>query len=281
MNVAFGSIHDSTGSPTTIVHAIRDVSARKDLDRQKDDFLSAVAHDLKNPLTSIRGHAQLAILRLKKGRHKADDLHGLEVIDSQVGRMLDLIDRLLDLTRVQMGRLELRRAPGDLFQLVERVVEHVRVTASDRDILVEAPYHPLTGKWDRLAIERVLVNLLENAVKYSPAGRPVLVRLMPAHSTEGNRAIASDRAPVLANANPAYVVVSVVDQGPGIPAGEHGRLFDRYYRSPGAVETARGLGLGLYISKGLVAAHGGHIWVESVLGQGTTFSFSLPLALTT
>lgn len=277
VNVAYGVIYGPHGRPETVVHAVRDISARKELERQKDEFLSIVAHDLRNPLTAIKGHAQLLSHRARQEENRQDDLKRLQAIDAQVGRMVDLIGRLLDLTRIQMGRLELQLEPTDLVDLAQRVVEQAQLTTDRHQLLLAVEVGSLVGTWDRMYVERILVNLVDNALKYSPAGGQIRVNLQGAIATDGGGSWPGGLAPCPPAGLPQWVVVSVADQGPGIAPEDQARLFERYYRAAGTQHRVRGLGLGLYITKGLVEAHGGQVWVESALGQGATFGCALPL----
>ncbi|MBI2864290.1 MAG: PAS domain S-box protein [Chloroflexi bacterium] len=256
VNVAYGPIYDAQGRVTAVVHSIRDISARKELEQLKDEFLSMVAHDLKTPLTSIKGYAQLLHRRALKNESRSDELQSLETIDSQSKRMLNMINRLLEITRIQMGRLELRLEPTDLRQLAERIVEQAQVTTERHKLLFQAEAKDVVGIWDSTYVEEVLGNLVDNAIKYSPQGGKIELKLQ----SVGGEAC-----------------VSVRDQGPGIAKADQSRLFERYYRTARARQGAQGLGLGLYICRGLVEAHGGRIWVDSQEGMGSTFHFSLPL----
>ncbi len=229
---------------------LRDASDRRAVEQLQREFIAMIAHDLKTPLTSIGGYAQLM------QRRRAYDPGAAATILSQTRRLERLLSDLLDAAQMETGRLKLRRAPVDLAALARACVEDVRATTGAHQFRVEAPEVPLEGCWDHDRLMQVLENLLSNAVKYSPAGGEIVVRL-------------ADRG------DAAQVAVS--DQGTGIAAEALPRLFDRFYRSDGADVTARGLGLGLHISKLLIEAHGGHIWAASPgPGQGATFTLVLP-----
>ncbi len=234
----------------------------------KTEFLSLISHELKTPLTSIKGTAQLVTRRLLKAfsagqvtdpiavQARQQDLRALTLITGQVDRLTRLVDDLLDVSRLQSGRFELYPTRADLVRVVHEVVESLRPTSSDHRLLLEAP-PVLPGMFDPVRIAQVLTNLISNAIKYSPAGTDIRVRL----AQEGVQAL-----------------VCVTDQGPGLPEEEHGRIFDRYFRTDGARRSpSSGVGLGLYISRQLVERHGGTIWVESAAGAGATFCFRLPL----
>ncbi|TAK34903.1 MAG: PAS domain S-box protein [Chloroflexota bacterium] len=277
VNVAYGSIYGPDGKPTAVVHAIRDISARKEVEELKDEFLGMMAHDLRTPLTSIRGFAQLLHRQALREQGQEATVKNLEVIDRQSARMLDMINRLLDLTRIKMGRLELRLEPTNLAELAERVVESTQATTEAHRLVLHKQSHELCGQWDRTYLERVLGNLMDNAVKYTPAGGEITVRIEGALVMAGRATWPGDLAPCPSSESPCWAVVSVLDQGVGIAPEEQSHLFERYYRTADGRTTAGGLGLGLYISKGVVEAHGGRIWVESEPGKGSRFSFALPL----
>jgi signal transduction histidine kinase len=232
-------------------------AALADLDRMKDDFLMTAGHDLKGPLTSIRGHSQLLLRSL---RSKEPDLarlaRGLLSIDAATVAMAHLLNHLLDASRVQASRLDLRPAPCDMGECLAAVQTTLSPEEGDR-VLITLDNAPLAGQWERVRIEQVLANLVRNALKYSPPTARVTVWVERVDDT---------------------VAVAVRDEGMGIPADELPRLFTRFHRTPQAHESGvAGTGLGLYICRGIVEAHGGRIWAESAgEGQGATFRFTLP-----
>ena len=234
---------------------LTDVTPLKELDRAKDEFISVAAHELRTPLTSLKGHTQILIRQAERARWRPEDRRSLETMDAQVDRLNDLIARLLDVSRIRLGRLELHRVPMDLVEVAHEVREELQVTTEAHHITVRAEPPHVEGLWDPAAMRQVLVNLVGNAIKHTPGG-PIEVHLRQ---------------------EDARAVVSVSDRGPGIPPERLSRLFEAFM--PGVAEAyrkARGLGLGLYISRGIVEAHGGRIWVESQPGVGTTFTFTVP-----
>lgn len=231
-----------------------------ELDRLKEEFIATASHDLKSPLTSIRGHAQLLLRRLRAA--PAPDLEqmaqGLAVIEAQTAAMARLLDDLLDASRIQGVGLTLRTAPCDLGEYLVTVLARLNPQERAR-VDVALPDAPLAGEWEPKRIEQVLANLVGNALKYSPE---------------------SERVTVAVDRRAREIEVAIVDQGMGIPPEELPRLFERFHRTPQALASGlTGTGLGLYICQGIVAAHGGRIWAESPgEGQGTTFRFTLPVA---
>ncbi len=224
----------------------------------RDQFLSIAAHELRTPLTSIIGY--LGLLQRRLTRAGNPDLRTGEILTlltSQAQRLSRLIDTLLDVARINMGHLHLDRAPLDLGVLVQQVVDEVRMTAARRAIAVTLPGAACVVLGDRLRLEQVVVNLVQNALKYSPNGGDISVDVGCA---------------------PDHAWMQVRDQGLGIPASALPHLFERFYRVPhGAAGAMPGMGLGLAVVRELVTLHGGTITVESTEGQGSTFTVTLPL----
>jgi signal transduction histidine kinase len=218
----------------------------------QQDFVAMISHELQTPLTSLKGYAQIM---QRRGTYNAK---AVDTILQQVRRLERLVGDLLALTRLESGRLELRRAPLDLVALVRGIVEQAGLLADRHSVRVELPNEPLMGNWDRDRLTQILDNLITNAVKYSPSGGEVVVSVQ-----------ALDDA--------AHVTVR--DQGMGIPADVLPYLFQRFYRGPHASSNVQGLGLGLYITRALVDAHGGQISAQSTVGEGTVVTFTLPYEL--
>jgi signal transduction histidine kinase len=257
-------LHAANGEPAGAVAVFQDITAIKDLERQKDEFLATVSHDLRNPLAGIRGWTQ--ILRRRAARLPEGDrqrwLQDLATVETAATRMGAMIDELLDLTHLQMGRpLELRRERTDLVALVHRVVADHQQLAARHTILVNSEVATLYGVWDETRLERVVGNLVSNAVKYSPDGGTVTVNI--ARDEPGDATAA---------------VLSVHDQGIGVPAEDLPRIFERFYRASNAATRIAGTGIGLAGAKQLVEQHGGSIDVHSTAGVGSTFVVRLPLS---
>ncbi|NRD62899.1 PAS domain S-box protein [Corallococcus exiguus] len=220
----------------------------------KDAFLAAASHELRTPLAAAKGHAHLALLKLG-GQTEAGPGKSLQIINRQIDRMAKLVEDLLDISRLQAGRLSLELEPFDLSQLVLETRDRMAVLSQTHELKVEVPER-LEGTWDRGRLDQVLTNLLSNAIRYSPEGGQVLVRV----AAEGD----------------SGVHLSVKDQGVGIPSEKQRLIFERFGRAHGS--KYGGLGLGLTISQGIVEQHGGRIWAESTgtVGQGSTFNVWLP-----
>jgi len=228
--------------------------------RTKDDFLSIVSHELRTPLTSIQGYSQLLESRLRTDRPgETKEMAHLRVIRSQVGRMRRLVDDLLDVSRIdRRGGVSIETIDFDLAEALRDAVTRVRGEHREREIALTAP-DTLDVHADRDRIDQVLSNLLENAVKYSPDGGPVRV------TAEGRG---------------GDVEIRVADTGVGIPGEHRQNVFERFYQADDEAGRRRfgGLGLGLYISRAIIDAHGGRIWVvpNHDARRGSVFGFRIP-----
>ncbi|HLZ23267.1 MAG TPA: ATP-binding protein [Ktedonobacterales bacterium] len=250
-------IRDGNGQITGAVVVSRDITALYQLEQQKDEFLSIASHELKTPLTSLKGLTQITRRRLERaGSPEAAHLAGME---RAIGRMELLVNDLLDISRIESGKLALRTERADLVEICRQVAEEQRA-ATERTILLELPEAPIELEVDVDRIGQVLSNLLSNALKYSPQDEAVVLS---------------------ARLNEGEALFSVVDKGPGIPADDLPFIFERFYRVPGITVQAGsgvGLGLGLYICNDIVEHHGGRITVESAPNHGSVFTVALPLA---
>lgn len=241
------------------------------LDRLKSRFLSMASHELKTPLTSISGLSQVLLRRMKRRMEQGwpsqtewqDEqmahIDRLELLNSQTARLGRLIDELLDVSRIESGKLDFHWAPVDLSELVSEVVDRLRLTTSTHTIELDvdgAMDQPVNA--DRDHLEQVLDNLVSNAIKFSPEGGPIRVAV---------RAMSDE------------VVLSIQDAGVGIEPGQLDAIFGLFYQAEDPVSRKTGgMGLGLFISREIVTRHGGRIWAESAPQRGSTFNVSLPLA---
>jgi signal transduction histidine kinase len=244
-----------------LVDETRKVAALRELDRMKTELLGTVSHELRTPLGSIKGYATTLLTHGNKLR-KDEQREFLEIIDSEADRLRDLIENLLDLSRLEAGVLRIDRQPARLGSSVREVVRKVELASPAHEFVLDWPADDPMVHADQKRIYQVIQNLLTNAVKYSPDGGCISVS---------------------AQADRRELVVSVADQGLGIPEVEIDKIFDRFHRIQ--TEVSRGIGgtgLGLAICKGLVEAHGGRIWAKSAGdAQGSTFCFTLPLLVET
>lgn len=250
-------IHDEEGQQQGGVIVIRDITERS-LHRLQDAFLSLASHELRTPLTSLSGALQLLLKHLAKPPLDAETLRAYaERALRQCKRLGGLVNDLNEVTRLHQGKYTLHPERVSLQGLVAQTVEVAQLTTTSHTIQLKLTSEPLVVLGDAGRLEQVLLNLLSNAIRYVPANERIVVRLERA----GHDAL-----------------LQVEDTGPGIPAADLPHLFTRFYQGAHPSERAgHGLGLGLYITRELVVAHGGRIGVESVEGQGTIFSIALPL----
>ena len=244
------------------------LETQQELDYLKDLFMSVASHELRTPLTAIKGYGQL--LQRSMGRAIGNEkttawqteqpkmVRSLDTILYQTERMADLVNQLLDFSRIQNRQLILQISEGEnLSDLLRQVVEQHRLNLGENRLKLELSAEDLLLRFDKARVEQVLDNLINNAFKYSPPDSAVTLEV-------------ERRAD--------EVVVAVQDQGVGISPGDQAHIFERFFRAR-TKETARvdGLGLGLYVSYEIISQHGGRMWLESQPGQGSTFYFSLPL----
>jgi signal transduction histidine kinase len=237
----------------------------KELDRMKSQFLSIASHELKTPITAMSGFLQVALRRVKRlgdadaASPVAEGLRNiteqLEVVYRQTGKLARLVDELLDVSRIQTGRIEFRYGDVDLSELANEVATRMQLTTTTHEISVRRDTASIVTA-DRDHLEQVLNNLVTNAIKYSPGGGSITIHVRP---------------------DDGGVRVSVTDQGIGIPEKELDAIFGLFYRSPDrAARDAAGMGLGLYISKEIVVRHGGRIWAESTGTKGSVLNVVIP-----
>jgi signal transduction histidine kinase len=238
-----------------VVEAARTRAANQ---RLREEFISVVAHDLRSPIGAIRLHAE-ALEKLTReqpvGERVTRIVAKMNVTATRLGRM---VGDLLDASLVEAKRLALRTERVDLDQLIRDVVDRASGLTGGRAVRIVASAAIRDVELDPQRFEQIMVNLLSNATKYASPDSEIVIEL---------------------RSRPGEALVSVTNAGPGIAPAERSLVFDRFYRSEGEGERTQGLGLGLYIVKGLVEAHGGRVWVESEPGRNTTFRFTLPRTL--
>ncbi len=254
-----GSAAPIRGPDGHIVGAIltfADITPLHELQEQREDMLRAVSHDLRNPLAAVMGHAQLLLRLLEEAGLTGREAQSARAIITGCERMNTMIQDLVDAARSEARQLQLQLSPVDLPSFIAHLLQRQAEVMETARIRIEpGAVPPVLADPSRL--ERILLNLLSNALRYSTPGTEVTVRF-------GQR--------------DGEVITSVIDRGPGIAPEELPKLFQRYYRPAAAPTRREGVGLGLYITRVLVEAHGGRIWAESTPGEGSVFSFSLPLA---
>ena len=259
LQVAEAVMRDPTGQIVGKIYTLRDISADRFVEQAKSDFVSSISHELRAPLTSIYGFAE-TLLRRGELFDEVQRQTFLSYIASESDRLTGIVDALLDVAELDSGDLQVELAMIDVGNVVREVVEGLRTElagaqANGHSFVVDLSDEPLGAEADGEKLRRVLVNLVDNAVKFSPDGGAV--------SVVGQKRSGS-------------IELRVSDQGVGIPEEERERIFRKFYRGSSSVLSG-GTGLGLFISRGLVTAMGGRIWVDSVEGEGSTFTLELPL----
>jgi PAS domain S-box-containing protein len=246
-----------------VVH--QDVTALKEAEYLKDEFVGIVAHELRTPLAALKGFADMLLVQTARGHGPALaqwQQEALEEMELAITRLVNLTEELLDVTRLQAGRLLLQRTPTNVVPLVRRVAMLLQQTTTRHQVEVRTTLPQLVADIDPGRIEQVLTNLVGNAVKYNPQGGSVIVTI---------------REDTAARA----VEITVQDSGIGIPKQQQAQIFGRFMRADNAVTWGiSGTGLGLYICRELIERHDGHLWFESEEGGGSTFFLTLPLVST-
>lgn len=255
VELTFAILSDHDGTPLGGVISVRDIKSRKDAEELQTTFLSVISHELQTPIVIIKGYADL--LSETEPELPADKLHEkLGVISSEANRLSKMVDNLLYASRIQAGGLKLHTEPVALGVVAQHVAQLLGDISARHTVEAHVGEDLPTVLADYERIEEVLRNLTENAIKYSPNGGHV---------------------EIAARATSDEVIVSVTDEGMGISSDDRERLFERFSRLDSRlVSQMKGTGLGLYICKAIVEAHGGRIWAEAAPGRGSRFSFSLP-----
>ncbi|MEO6892545.1 MAG: ATP-binding protein [Ktedonobacteraceae bacterium] len=276
LSISAAPLHDKSlpqARPIGVVAVLNDITTNKQIEKLKDEFVSVVSHELRTPLTAIKGYTQHLVRRLERRlrevrstQHKSAlpateppesyDLRSLHIVQSQAEHLERLVNDLLDLSRVQWGQLHLHYT---LFHLADVLAAHVRsaqASAEQHSIQLDLQVQNSKIVADELRVGQVIGNILDNAVRYSPQGGQVLVRLQ--EQTD-------------------IYTVSVIDEGIGVSAEYLDHIFERFYRVRNAASRQySGIGLGLYVARAIVEGHGGHIGFSSNQGLGSTFYFTLP-----
>jgi PAS domain S-box-containing protein len=241
------------------LYSLRDVTHQREVDRLKNEFVSLVSHELRTPLTSIKGYVDL-LLDEESGALTDDQREFLQIVGSNAQRLVNMVNELLDISRIEAGKVDLRIDSIDLRALAQRVVASMRPLIDEKrqSVIVDAEpgLPPVYGDSDRLS--QILTNLVSNAVKYTARGGHITISLRP---------------------DDGMMKVGVQDTGVGLTEDEIRQLFTRFYRAGNrATREVAGAGLGLSITRSLVELHGGAISVKSTPGEGSTFTFTVPLA---
>ncbi len=257
LNINATPIYDASRAIIGAVTVYRDVTTQRRVEQMKDDFLSIAGHELRAPLTPILIAAQMAERRLMQPERAADALPLVRDVIRYTQRLNALMAAVLDLTRIQGDRLIIYPESCDAAAIIREATES-QTAQWRRVVAIQCPESGIVGEWDATRLWQVMANLVGNALKYSPDGSAVTVAAQVHDTTQ--------------------LKIDVTDAGPGIAPEELPYLFERFYRGKHVGGGHReGLGLGLFITRAIVHAHGGTIVVNSVLGLGTTFTVTLPL----
>lgn len=276
LTVSAAPLHNASGSfvrPLGVVAVLNDVTSIKQVERLKDEFVSVVSHELRTPLTAIKGYTQHLIRRIERRLRKTREiqleqgllltdspenyeLHNLQIVQSQTDHLERLVNDLLDLSQVQWGQLVLHYSGFHLADVLSDCVHSIQMSSELHTIFLDIQTEESDMVADRSRIAQVIGNILDNAVKYSPQGGRITVRLQ----RQGND-----------------YLVTITDPGVGISPEHIDHIFERFYRVHNTKSRQyAGVGLGLYVSKAIIEGHGGHIEVHSDQNVGTTFYFTLP-----
>lgn len=277
LSISVAPLNDSgqiPAQPVGVVAVLNDITSNKQIEKLKDEFVSVVSHELRTPLTAIKGYTQHLMRRLdKRLREKRPlagaehtqkelpesyDLRSLQIVQSQSEQLERLVNDLLDLSRVQWGELNLQYSSFYLADVLIERTQLAQVSAEDYTITLNIQTQDSRIVADKLRISQVVGNILDNAIRFSPQGRQVTVEL----KEENNE-----------------YLVSITDQGIGVRPEYIDHIFERFYRVRNVTSRqSSGIGLGLFVARAIIEAHGGRIWVSSDEGLGSTFSFTLPHA---
>ena len=255
VGVTYAPILDRENRLVNIVASVRDITKFREAEQLKSTFISIISHELKTPVSLIKGYA--GTLRRDDAKWDSRTVQeSLAVIEEEADRLTNLIENLLDASRLQAGALKLNVGAVDFDEMAAELAKEYRTQSDAHTFAVNFSENFPLVRGDEERLRQVLTNLLSNAIKYSPDGGVITI---------GGRA------------EPERVVISVSDEGKGLPPEELTKVFDRFYRADTtATRRAKGAGLGLYLAKAVVEAHGGQIWASSEPGKGATFYFSVP-----
>lgn len=254
VGITYAPLLSPRGKLINVIATVRDITRFREADELKRTFISVISHELKTPIALIKGY--VGTLRREDASWDREIVQdSLAVIEEEADRLTELIENLLDATRLQAGTLAISRSDVCLKTVAERMAERFRTQTEKHTILVDFPedFPIILGDEDRL--EQVLANLLSNAIKYSPGGGKICIS---------------------GQVTSQQVIVCVSDEGPGIAPIDIPHVFDRFYRSAEASRNTKGAGLGLFLARAIIEAHGGRIWVDTKVETGARFCFSLP-----
>jgi PAS domain S-box-containing protein len=254
VGITYAPLLSDEGNLLNIITSVRDITRFRQAEEMKSTFISVVSHELKTPVALIKGY--VGTLRREDTNWDSEIVHeSLQVIEEEADRLSGYIENLLDATRLQSSGFSVKRSDLQIADLIQRVATRFRTQTSKHTISVNLPTALPVILADETRLNQVLSNLVSNSIKYAPGGDIC----------------------ISAEVKGQYIVVCVSDDGPGIDPNDLPFVFTRFYRSPEAIKQTKGAGLGLYLAKAIVEAHGGSIWVDSEHGKGARICFSIPI----
>ena len=254
VGITYAPLISAEGNLLNIIATVRDITHFREAEELKSTFISVISHELKTPVALIKGYTST----LRRDDVSWDDeivQDSLEVIEEEADHLTSLIENLLDASRLQAGGISLNLADMNFEKFAERLVERFRTQTEQHSINVDIPPDFPVVMVDEGRLGQVISNLLSNAIKYSPDGGEIRI----------SGQVRADQ-----------IIVCIQDDGPGIAAGDIPHIFDRFYRAEEASRTTKGAGLGLYLTRAIIEAHSGRIWVDPRPGDGARICFSLP-----
>jgi signal transduction histidine kinase len=253
---AIGTYTDVVSSKIAFTYHRHSQKKLEEALKSKDEFISAATHELKTPVTTLKGFTQILQYRLAKEGH-TESLEFFSKMDAQINRLTSLINDLLDVSRLESGRLQFRMQEFVFDKVIQETIDGIQLTSSKHKLILKSTTSDVEIYGDKDRLSQVISNLVTNAIKYSPEADKIIIKT---------------------SMNKKYVRVSVQDFGIGVAIKYQKKIFERFKRVMGGKEaTFPGIGLGLYICSQIVKRHGGNIWVKSELGKGATFYFTLPI----
>lgn len=253
VGITYSPLLSTEGNLLNIIADVRDITRFRQADQLKSTFMSVISHELKTPVALIKGY--VGTLRREDATWDREIIQdSLAVIEEEADHLTELIENLLDATRLQAGGFKVKRTDVALDGVIRRLVERFQTQTTQHKIVADLPAEIPIILADEERLRQVISNLIINAIKYSPGGEIC----------------------ISVQVRPDNLIVCVRDQGPGIPPDDIPHIFDRFYRGPDTARQTKGAGLGLFLARAIVEAHGGRIWVDPKPGEGARICFSLP-----
>jgi signal transduction histidine kinase len=254
VGITYAALISEEGNLLNIIATVRDITRFREAEEVKSTFISVISHELKTPVALIKGY--VGTLRREDANWDREIVKdSLAVIEEEADRLTGLIENLLDASRLQAGGLSINLSDVALNVLADRIAKRLQTQSSLHTIVVDFPENFPSVMGDETRLEQVLTNLVSNGIKYSPQGGEIRIS---------------------GQVRPTQVIICVSDQGPGVAPDDIPHIFDRFYRASIAKRTTKGAGLGLYLARAVIEAHGGRIWVDPQPDTGARICFSIP-----